>query len=389
MKELEIKVVKKFIDEQNCLALYCNYDPRVSKIARKAGFKWEAMDNCWYIPEGYFTTRELIALFYKVAWVDCSELFGGQHPDQSPNQKTSNISKALKDLESELPSKVRLRDYPLTKELPDDYMLKMRRMRYSRNTILTYCSLFRDFINYYPNKDPEDIDENEIQNYMDYLINYRRISNSTQNQVINSIKFYYERMLGQKALCVNIERPRKERKLPDVLNKEQVKDILSALENIKHRTMLTLVYSAGLRCGELLNLKPGDIDSTRMLIHIRYAKGNKDRMTVLSEKALALLRVYYKQYKPRKWLFEGVRRKKYSAASLRSVFKQAVKKAEIPKSVRLHDLRHSFATHLLESGTDLRYIQTLLGHKSSVTTEIYTHVSQHHIGLVKSPLDTE
>ena len=222
--------------------------------------------------------------------------------------------------------------------------------------------------------------------YMSYLIEYRGISASTQNQVVNAIKFYYEKILGTDKISIAFERPRRERSLPDILSKEEVLNIITAPENLKHKAMLTLVYSAGLRCGELLNLKPEDIYSDRMLIHIRKGKGKKDRMTVLSDKALHLLKRYYRQYRPREWLFEGIRGP-YTASSLRAVFKNAVVKAKINRKVRLHDLRHSFATHLLESGTDLRYIQTLLGHNSSLTTEIYTHVSQAHIGLIKSPLD--
>ena len=151
--------------------------------------------------------------------------------------------------------------------------------------------------------------------------------------------------------------------------------------------MLTIVYSAGLRSGELINLTLTDIDSKRMLIRIKQGKGKKDRMTLLSTNALDLLRKYYKVYTPKKWLFEGLNGKPYSAVSLRQVFKRSLIKAGVLRELRLHDLRHSFATHLLESGTDIRYIQALLGHSSSKTTEIYTHVSERHINLIKSPLD--
>lgn len=176
--------------------------------------------------------------------------------------------------------------------------------------------------------------------------------------------------------------------MPNVLSKEEVKQILEAHNNIKHKAMLSLIYSCGLRCGELLNLKPIHIDSKRGIVLIKQAKGKKDRIAPLSIKILDLLRVYFKEYKPEKYLFEGQNvGTPYDARSLQLVLKQALEKTKITKPVTLHWLRHSYATHLLESGTDLRYIQELLGHKSSKTTEIYTHVSTNSIKQIKSPFD--
>ena len=185
-----------------------------------------------------------------------------------------------------------------------------------------------------------------------------------------------------------IHRPRPEHKLPNVLSRKEVKLILEAHRNIKHKTMLSLIYSCGLRRSELLHLKPGDIDSKRNLIVIRQSKGKKDRIVPLSLKILEMLRAYYQQYRPKKYLFEGQQAGTiYSEQSLQSVLKQALQKANIKKPITLHWLRHSYATHLLEGGTDLRYIQELLGHNSSKTTEIYTHVSTKSIQHIKSPFD--
>lgn len=173
-----------------------------------------------------------------------------------------------------------------------------------------------------------------------------------------------------------------------MLSKEDVKEILNAPINIKHKAMLSLIYACGLRCGELLSLKLNDIDSDRMILHIKNAKGKKDRIVPLSEKIVALLRDYYKAAKPKLFLFEGqVKGTRYDERSLQNVLKQSVAKTSITKPVTLHWLRHSYATHLLENGTDLRYIQELLGHKSSKTTEIYTHVSTKSIRQIKSPFD--
>ncbi len=173
-----------------------------------------------------------------------------------------------------------------------------------------------------------------------------------------------------------------------MLSKEEVKMILEALTNIKHRTMLSLIYSCGLRRGELLRLKPADIDSKRGIVIIRQGKGKKDRIAPLSTKILEMLREYYKGYKPTEWLFEGQKKgEQYDERSLSNVLKQALAKTAIKKEVTLHWLRHSYATHLLEAGTDLRYIQELLGHSSSKTTEIYTHVSTKNLQQIRSPFD--
>lgn len=185
-----------------------------------------------------------------------------------------------------------------------------------------------------------------------------------------------------------IYRPKSERLLPNVLSKAEIKSILTALVNIKHQTMLSMIYSCGLRRSEMLNLKPADIDSKRQLVIIRQAKGRKDRIVPLSANILVMLRNYYKAYQPKTWLFEGqLAGEKYSEKSLQCIIKQAVNKANIKKPVTLHWLRHSYATHLLEAGTDLRYIQEILGHRSSKTTEIYTHVSTKNIRNIKSPFD--
>ena len=195
------------------------------------------------------------------------------------------------------------------------------------------------------------------------------------------------RIVNEKQIEIEkIHRPKREKLLPNVLSKAEIKLILNAHSNMKHKTMLSLIYSCGLRRSELLNLKPTDIDSNRNIVIIRQGKGRKDRIAPLSPKILEMLRDYYAVYKPKLWLFEGqFENEAYDARSLSNVLKQALTKAGITKPVSLHWLRHSYATHLLESGTDLRYIQELLGHSSSKTTEIYTHVSTKSIQQIKSP----
>ena len=206
--------------------------------------------------------------------------------------------------------------------------------------------------------------------------------------MVNAIKLFFNKIENSFIQIGNIHRPKRAKTLPNVLSKEEVKMLLEAPKNIKHKAMLSLIYSCGLRSGELIRLKPEHIDSKRNLLIIKSAKGNKDRITPLSTKIIELLRTYYKLFRPKNYLFEGATiGAPYDERSLQNVLKQSVGKTSIKKPVTLHWLRHSYATHLLENGTDLRYIQEILGHSSSKTTEIYTHVSTKSIQKIISPYD--
>ena len=278
-------------------------------------------------------------------------------------------------------------DTPNYRTCPEKMILKLRELRYSEKTLKTYKSLFEEFINHYPTEDIDKIDEQKIIAFCQYLVIDRKVSASYQNQAINAIKFYYERVLGGQRKFYFLERPNKEKTLPTVLNMEEITSILKGITNLKHKAILTLIYSAGLRISEATNLKIKDIDSKRMQIRIEQSKGKKDRYTLLSVKTLALLRVYFKEYRPKEYLFEGQDGGQYSARSVQTFFQDICEKVGILKKVSVHTLRHSFATHLLENGTDLRYIQVLLGHESSKTTEIYTHVTTKGFDQIKSPVD--
>ena len=259
--------------------------------------------------------------------------------------------------------------------------------RYSSNTIKVYTETLRVFLRYFANKAIEEISNEDLIAFNNDYILKNNFSSSYQNQLVNAVKFYYSAIQHKKIDVELVHRPRREKTLPNVLSKEEVKSILDAPYNLKHRAMLSMIYSCGLRRSELLNLTKLDIDSKRMVVVIRMAKGKKDRIVPLSPKILILLRDYYKCYHPKQYLFEGQDGGKYSEKSLENVFKQSLLKARIEKPATMHWLRHSYATHLLESGTDLRYIQDLLGHKSSKTTEIYTHVSTKNIQNIRSPFD--
>ena len=267
------------------------------------------------------------------------------------------------------------------------YLDLLIQKRYSINTQDIYCNYFEDFCVYFKKEDLSNVTIAQINAYILELIKSKNISISQQNQRINAIKFYYEKVLGRDKQYYELYRPKKEHKLPKVLSKNEIKKIFAVTNNLKHKCILMLIYSAGLRRSELLNLIFNDIDSERMIIHIHEAKGKKDRISLLSDNLLQLLRQYYKEYRPKKYLFEGQNGGQYSASSVGNILKKSAKKAGIRKTVTPHMLRHSFATHLLEQGTDLRYIQELLGHGSSKTTEIYTHVSKKAIDKIKNPMD--
>lgn len=280
---------------------------------------------------------------------------------------------------------------PLETTLQKEALLVMERKLslrgYAANTAKTYLEQFKLFMRFYPTYAPQDLAEAEISNYLLYLIDKKKISKSTQNQAINAIKFYYEKVLGHEKKVYYLERPLKEKRLPLVLNQDEVISIFGAVTNLKHSLMLMLIYSAGLRRSELINLRVGDLDVERQVVFIRGGKGRKDRQSLLAKNLEPLVARYLADYKPRRWLFEGERGEQYSVSSLQQIFKRALKKSGVKKEAHLHTLRHSFATHLLESGASTRYIQVLLGHESSKTTEIYTQVTSFSLSKIQSPLD--
>ena len=330
-------------------------------------YKYDEQNRWWTLPDTDVIRKDVEGFAQSRGW-KVSYQTGNDKPNRKPRPRKAGL--------------------PNYRPCPEEYISQMKMKRYSPNTIRTYTDLFEEFINHYPLQDPREITEKEIISFIRYLVDERQVSASYQNQAINAIKFYYEKVLGGVRKFYFIERPQKERRLPVVLSVEEVAQLFEVTENLKHKCLLMVIYSAGLRVSEALNLKIKDIDSQRMQIQVRNAKGGKDRHSLLSESLLPLLREYFQLYQPKEYLFEGERGGAYSARSAQSVLRQAVSKTNIRKRVTLHTLRHSFATHLLEGGTDLRYIQTLLGHNSSKTTEIYTHVSTKALGEIKSPLDS-
>lgn len=258
---------------------------------------------------------------------------------------------------------------------------------YSARTIDNYLSELRQFLHHFQDKEVQNLTKSDIEDYIYYLLKNYNISESKQNMAINAIKFYYETVLDKPRTYYDIQRPKRSKELPGVLSEDDVLRLINAPDNLKHKTILNTIYAAGLRISEVINLRVKDINSQEGYIFIKDAKGKRDRHTLLSEFLLQLLREYYKVYKPAYWLFEGQTGERYSTKSIQTIYRTAQEKSGVDPWSTPHTLRHSFATHLLENGENLRNIQVLLGHSHSKTTEIYTHVIQVSNKKMKSPLD--
>lgn len=271
-----------------------------------------------------------------------------------------------------------------------EFEQKLILQRYSLNSIRNYKSAVKSFLETAEKKfsHPNELNEEMIEKYVLWKVQKHKVGVSHQRMIIASIDKFYKSLYNRKLDIKHLYPSRKSHSLPNYLTKEEVRKLIANVENIKHRCIIKLLYGSGLRLSELLHLKVSDIDSKSMIIHIRKSKGNKDRVVMLSNSLLQELRIYFKKHKPNDFLFEGQTGGIYSAKSVQMIVKKAASKAGIKKQVTPHTLRHSFATHLLESGTDVRFIQELLGHNSIKTTEIYTHITNISKSKIKSPLDS-
>ena len=251
-----------------------------------------------------------------------------------------------------------------------------------------YIREVRDLANYFK-KSPEELGEKEVKKYLVHLLEDRKLSTGTYKNYVAGIKFLYKTTLNREEVVEKIKYPKAKIKLPVVLDLSEVKTLLSVMENLKHRAILTITYSAGLRISETSHLKVTDIDSKRMMVRVQQGKGYKDRYTILSQTALECLRQYWRAYRPKEWLFEGQKEDTHICiSSIRQIFLEAKERAGITKPASPHTLRHSFATHLIEAGTSLHHVQLLLGHRSPTTTTVYLHVSRMNLAQVTSPLDS-
>jgi integrase/recombinase XerD len=344
------------------LALYFPYNTGlIQQVKALPHARWSASMKCWHVPDTMEVRLKL---------------------GMETNVKTTAISKNQSILK-----KIKNKNQTDNSEVLNRYKQHLVLRSYSPNTQKNYIQAFKTFLSAISPKGPNDLQKEDILKYMQGLIENKMPSESYQNIVINAIKFWYEKVEKRSRTVYDLPRPKKREPLPKVLSLEEVSALLKLTENLKHRSILMLAYGAGLRIGEILGLTVHDINSQRMIIRINRSKGKKDRELPLPEKLLQLLREYVKIYKPVKLLFEGQERgSPYTPRSAQQVIKQAAVRAGIKRPITMHILRHSYATHLLESGTDIRYIQEALGHSSIRTTEVYTHVAKDR--KPASPLDT-
>lgn len=356
MEKTKLTLASDTHHNKKVVSIEFDYDLNLAEILkREFNASWSKSKNHWWVARDEFDYKKFKAIFSSLADIRVKK------EEEGGKERIS---------------------------LPEGYLEKLQRVRYSESTIRTYSKYFKDFQQAFHERDLEDIQMEEINHYIHKLIQEKSISKSQQNQRINAIKFYYEKVLGLEREYYRIDRPKRTRVLPKVISEQEVLRMLHATKNLKHKSILATIYSAGLRRSELINLRKQDVWFDRKMIFIRAAKGKKDRTSVLSDSLVIVLKKYLELFKPNYYLFEGKNRTKYHPSTIVRIVTNAGELANLDRHVTPHMLRHSFATHLLEQGTDLRYIQNILGHSSSKTTEIYTHVSKKSLAKVKSPLDT-
>ena len=314
--------------------------------------KWSASKKCWYLPDINAIRNEI-----------------GMKP-------ITESGKAVM-------SQIHPINQPALKLMHETLILKS----YSPNTIRTYCVEFAQLLYLLKDTHVDVLTPQRLRSYFYYCATTLKLSENAIHSRINAIKFYFEQVLNREKVFEDIPRPQKRLLLPKVFSKEEIGKLFAHIDNLKHLMMLKLCYGMGLRVSEIVNLKISNIDSGRMLVHIENSKGKKDRYVPLPASILDDLRKYYLSYRPKDYMFEGQYGGQYSIRSVQAVFKDAMRKAKINKAVGIHGLRHSYATHLMESGTDMYFIQKLLGHCDIKTTEIYAKVSNRQISAIKSPLD--
>ena len=380
---VEIVLTPVFHRESKCIKIVFTKDEVLDKLVRVLpGCKWSSTLRSWYVPERKDLVQEIFNLYRGSAFVNYEAFkFGGGILLPVTENESGKRLKPQSVLQGEINKEQKI--------LINQFRHWMYSRRYSENTISVYIEALKVFLRYYSEKDVAEITNEDLIIFNNNYILANNLSGSFQNQIVNAVKLFFSTIENKLLNPELVHRPKRQKTLPNVLSKEEVKVILNAHNNLKHKAMLSLIYSCGLRCGELLALKPEHIDSKRGLLIVKQGKGRKDRIVPLSTKILEILRSYYMVNKPKVYLFEGQKKgEAYDARSLQNVLKQSLEKEGIKKPVTLHWLRHSYATHLLEAGTDLRYIQEILGHSRSTTTEIYTHVSTKGIQKVVSPFDS-
>ena len=357
-------------------------DDLYNRMNRVPGSRWEQVGRFWSIPATRFALRDLQREFS-----DCQIMV--PVPANPTEAKNGSVDPAITKRRKP-GGKVRSQIAGLPEvwqRVLHDTEEQLMVNRYRHSTIKSYLNHLKTFASDNRTVLPDEVDHEVVRSYIVMRDREGSYSGGTQHQLLNALKFWLEKVEGKDQTFIEL-RPKRRQKLPTVLSKQEVSRLFNAVTNLKHRCILKLVYSGGLRLSEVVNLQLSDVQSDRMQLFVRDGKGGKDRYTTLSEKLLIELRAYFVEYRPELWLFEGQDGGQYSKRSVQAILKKAVRASGINPRCTVHTLRHSYATHLLEAGTSLRHIQELLGHASSTTTEIYTHVSSAERGRVISPLDS-
>ena len=361
--------IEKIIHKRKvCIALKFNYNYTIIRHLKKLeGYRWSATKKVWYFPDEPGQVEKIKTHFQGVAQVN--DLVTGMPPFY---RKGTLKSRHLTDE---------------SRQLIERFVKFLKGKRYSESTVHTYATFIADFFDYLKNKPAVAITNLDVQHFSEDVLAPNRYSINSQRQFISAVKQLKALIPSMPLDQFTLERPRKSVILPTVLSKEEVLQLLINTRNLKHRAALTMIYSSGLRISELLNLRLSDINTERRQIFIRSGKGRKDRVVIFAESFMPMFRNYLATYHPKVYFVEGKPGQKYSAGSIRAIIKRSARLAGIRKRVTPHTLRHSFATHLLDNGVDIRYIQELLGHNSPKTTMIYTHVTRKDIMKIQSPLD--
>lgn len=327
--------------------------------------------------------NELIERFKKLAGRRFSKTLGAWHlPDNTSYRNQFGLQP------KSIGKEALFHIHPINQKAFRNYINEIKLKGYSENTLKNYMSEFAQLLYILKDKSVDELTNERLRNYFLYCRNELKLSESSLHSRINATKFYFEKVLKGDKVLFDIPRPKKHLILPKIVSEEKILKTLLTTENLKHKTILMLAYSAGLRVSEVLNIKLSHINSERKQLLIEKSKGKKDRYVPIGNYLLELLKIYYKEFKPQNYLFEGqFGNQKYSSRSAQIIFKEAMKKCGAPSTLSFHSLRHSYATHLLEAGTDIKYIQELLGHNDIKTTLRYTHVSQKELMNIENPLD--
>ncbi len=377
--------------QQECIGVYSTNDAGINAIIKRiAEIRWSQTYNCWYLPLTQQSYDQLTKALKGKAELD-------QAPLREYLKKEKKIMLKLPDVAKGAGKTSKRNSVSPARRLSADNLAALERFNehlklkaYSSSTSRTYRNEFMQLLKILGEKAVNDLTTDELRRYFVYCVDKLHLTEASMHSRMNGIKFYFEQVLNREKLFWEIPRPKKPQQLPNLFSQQEVAAIINGLENKKHKAMVMLAYGAGLRVSEVVALKTFHIDSARMTIFIQAAKGKKDRVVGLSPVLLVMLREYAAEYRPDKngYLFEGrVKGTPYSARTLQEVLQAAKRKVGLMKPGSVHSLRHSFATHLIEKGTDVTMIQRLLGHSNIRTTLIYLHTSNKDLLKVISPLD--